>query len=336
MTESNLARKLQGKNVVFITVKNRDYIRVSQIERLLGEYAGKYSVYSSEKKNPLTRVLDLNLRIRRGAIDLSEADVVVLGFLPQLIWKSVLGKLKKRKGEKPLIISDFFLSMYDTIVLDRKILADGSAFAGYLKNLDKRALLGADLILTDTKADADFFSEIYGVPPYKFETLYLEADKKLYSVSDKADIRKNEALYFGTGLPLQGTEVVLDAFMKATKENPGIHCVYIGGTGKVPQDKLKAVRGNPNIELIDWLSQEELSEKIAGAGVCLAGHFAPDIDKADRTIPGKAFIYEAMKKPMILGETRANCELFSEDDRHFFVPRGDAGKLAECILQQCM
>ena len=85
MTASRLIRSITGKNVVFITVKNKKYIRVSQIERLLHAHAKSFSVYASEKKNPVTRVLDLKRRIKD--IDFASADVVIVGFLPQLVWK---------------------------------------------------------------------------------------------------------------------------------------------------------------------------------------------------------------------------------------------------------
>lgn len=38
---------------------------------------------------------------------------------------------------------------------------------------------------------------------------------------------------------------------------------------------------------MEWLSQQELADEIAGADLCLAGHFNADIDKAKRTIPGR-------------------------------------------------
>ena len=86
-----------------------------------------------------------------------------------------------------------------------------------------------------------------------------------------------------------------------------------------------------NIEYIPWLSQEKLAEYIAMADVCLAGHFNKEIDKAHRTIPGKAYIYQAMEKRIILGDSRANRELFSESDQNYFVPMGDAQALADLI-----
>ena len=55
------------------------------------------------------------------------------------------------------------------------------------------------------------------------------------------------------------------------------------------------------------------------------------IEKAKRTIPGKAYIYEAMQKKMILGDGCANRELYHEDERHFFVEMGNAEALANTV-----
>ena len=72
---------------------------------------------------------------------------------------------------------------------------------------------------------------------------------------------------------------------------------------------------------------------ISKSSVCLAGHFNPGIDKANRTIPGKAFIYEALGKPMVLGDTVANHEVFKEDSRHKFVPRGDVQSIVQAVIE---
>ena len=55
--------------------------------------------------------------------------------------------------------------------------------------------------------------------------------------------------------------------------------------------------------------------------------------KAKRTIPGKAYIYSAMNKPMILGDNEAVRELYSESDEGiYFTEMGNPQKLAELIL----
>lgn len=75
-----------------------------------------------------------------------------------------------------------------------------------------------------------------------------------------------------------------------------------------------------------------MAETIAMADLCLAGHFNGSIQKAKRTIPGKAYIYEAMHKPMILGDNKANHERYSEKQEGiYFVEMGSAEKLADLI-----
>ncbi len=114
--------------------------------------------------------------------------------------------------------------------------------------------------------------------------------------------------------------------MQATKLLPEVHFVLIGPI------KGEDMAACPNIEHIPWLAQEALAERIAQADLCLAGHFNDTIDKAKRTIPGKAYIYEAMQKPMILGDNPATHERYTAQERAiYFVPMGDPTALAAAI-----
>ena len=333
--------------------------------------AAQFRVYSSEDHNPITRALHLRSKMRK--IDLEGVDVVILGFLPQLITGPCIKKIAKaykKNGnivridnkenvvKKPDIVAEMFLSLYDTVVQDRHIFRDGGMFAALLKRMDGKTIEAADLVVTDTKANADYLAKLYGASREKFETLYLEADRKIYyGISsleedypeNETDNRNNEktskdavvarsVLYFGTGLPLQGTDIVLEAFNIADKEisnqsDNNVRFTYVGSLGKIPKEEIKKAQLSDRIELIDWLPQARLARKVALADICIAGHFNPDIEKANRTIPGKAYIYEAMNKKMILGDTAANHEIFAEDYRHIFVERGDPQKLAETIIR---
>ena len=341
MTESRLLNLLKGKNVVYITVKNEDYIRTSQIKWILTENAKKFRIYSSEKGNPLTRAIDIRKKLR--SISFEGVDVVIAGFLPQLIWKDLV---KHTLGTGIIVIAEMFISLYDTVVLDRRLVWKRGIIAHICKKFDCTVVKEADYIITDTKADADFFAKEFGTEKdrEKFETLYLEADLGDYISSnvvlDKNDDEESKTvIYFGTGLPLQGTNYVAEAF-KNLSEKYGYNCIYIGGLSNMSR-KLKSLLllckdsavkfGKGSIAYYKWLEQKELYEKIENASVCLAGHFEPHIDKADRTIPGKAMIYEALGKTMILGDTKANKEIFEPDNKHIFVPRGDSKRIVEAV-----
>lgn len=311
------------------------------------------------------RVIDLRSRLAR--VDLRDIDVVILGFLPQLLIKEVTGRLQRAGRSDAVVISDFFLSLWDTVTLDRRYVSPTGIMGRKLKKLDEAACRSSQMVITDTKANADFVVREFGADPDKAYAMYLLPDKEVYNADEVAvnfgkpniigenntygdnklpnamesnsddeqsNLKRNskpqgimleqyKVLYFGTGLPLQGTDIIVDAAKKLQGNN--IIFTLVGN--------IRGIEDNQsNVVVHKWLKQSELARLIAESDLCLAGHFARDIDKADRTIPGKAYIYEMMNKPMILGDTRANRELFHEDNRHIFVSRGDSEELAEAIV----
>ncbi|SFC26847.1 glycosyltransferase family 4 protein [Butyrivibrio sp. YAB3001] len=326
-----LENSVKGKKVLFITTKNIDYIRNTQEIRILKENADELKIIHSVKKNYALRIIDvwgqiLKSRRKRASSGstIQDCDVIFIGFAPQLVLP-FLGR--KFKGKQ--IIIDFFISVYDTLICDRKLFRKGGFIAFLSHKLDEVTIRKADYIITDTKAHAKFFVEEFGADQRKTETIYLEADQNIYYPRVTKNINypndKVKVLYFGSILPLQGVDIVLDA-IRLLKDNANIAFEVIG---PIPQKYNKPIQDN--VKYIDWLSQEELANHIADADLCLAGHFNKEIKKADRTIPGKAYIYEAMGKAMILGNSSGNRELFQEDESHIFVEMGNAMDLAKKI-----
>ena len=325
---------IRGKKVLYLTVKNRSYIRSYQYKKIIDEEAASAIFLFSEKGNILLRVIDLRLQLDR--VDLRDIDVVILGFLPQLLIKEVTGRLQRAGRSDAVMISDFFLSLWDTITLDRRYVSPDGLIGRKLKKMDEAACRVSQMVITDTKANADFAVREFGANPDKSYAMYLLPNKEVYNtdyLNAKCNSKQPETLsekvnpfkvlYFGTGLPLQGTDIIVDAAKKLQGNN--IIFTLIG--------KIRGIEDKQsNVVVHKWLKQTELAQLIADSDLCLAGHFARDIDKADRTIPGKAYIYEMMNKPMILGDTRANRELFHEDNRHIFVGLGDSEELAEAIV----
>lgn len=316
---------VENKRVLFITTKNLDYIRNSQEIKLLREISSDLKIIGSKEKSYVKRLLKVYWQLLTEKIQ--EIDVIFIGFAPQLILPFFKRKLKKKT-----VIIDFFISMYDTFVCDRKKVGAKSVLGRLFHFLDEITLKEADYVISDTVAHGDFFSQEFNVLREKIETLYLEADTSIYYPREAAKVREHwenqyVILYFGSILPLQGVDIVMEAIDRI-KDDKRLRFVIIGPIEK----KLKKTEAD-NIEYIEWLPQETLAEYIAGADLCLAGHFSASIEKANRTIPGKAYIYAAMDKKMILGNSIANRELFEETDNEFFVELGNAEKLAEKILE---
>ncbi len=316
---------VKDKKVLFITTKNLDYIRNTQEINIIKENSKEYKIIGSKEKSYPKRIVTVYWNILKTSM--KNFDLVFIGFAPQLILPIWNFKLKKKK-----IIIDFFISMYDTLVFDRKKIKENSIFAKILKAIDKKTILLADYIISDTKEHGKYFIEEFGANKNNLNVLYLEADKSIYYEKriEKPNKVKDKfvVLYFGSILPLQGVEIVLGA-VDILKKEKDIFFYVIGPI----QKKYNKVESD-NVKYIDWLSQQELAKYINFSDLCLAGHFNKDINKARRTIPGKAYIYDAMNKKMILGENPANHELFTETKgKYYFVEMGSSEKLAEKILE---
>ncbi|MCI8550455.1 MAG: glycosyltransferase family 4 protein [Lachnospiraceae bacterium] len=315
---------LNHKKVLFITTKNLDYIRNSQELRLIRTQADSCDVIGSYEKSYVKRLLSVYGKLFR--IKVKQYDLIFVGFAPQLV-VPFFRKLKKRE-----LAIDFFISLYDTLVCDRGKFKEKSLVARFFKWLDKKTLLKADHIVTDTKAHGAYFSEELGADMEKEYTLYLEADSSIYYPREQkksGGIKdKFVVLYFGSILPLQGVSVILKAigYLQMRKD---IFFYMVGPLGRETERP-----DHSNVKYISWLSQEALADKIAEADLCLAGHFHGSIAKARRTIPGKAYIYAAMKKPMILGDNEANREFFEEKDGEVcYVEMGNPKALAAKVAK---
>lgn len=323
-SKSRIREELNRKKVLFITTKELSYIRNSQEIELLKESTAEVKIIGSDSSQYPIRLLKVYWSLL--TIPAKDYDSVLIGFASQLVLP--LWKFKFRNNA---IIIDFFVSMYDTFVNDRKRFGEKSVVAKILKKLDKITLRDADRIICDTNAHGRYFSEDLGADSNKLITLYLEADKTIYypRKAERPEKLKDKfvVLYFGSVLPLQGVDVVLGAY-DMLKDDERFYFYMIGpikGNLEKPISK--------NIEYIDWLPQNELAEYIARADLCLAGHFNGNIDKAKRTIPGKAYIYDAMGKAMVLGDNEANRELFFEkNEKVLFSSMGSGIELKEKII----
>lgn len=310
------------KKTLFITTKNLDYLRNTQEINLLKSQSTPLKVIGSFSASYPKRLLSVYGKLLFQS--LKDYDKIFIGFAPQLVLPFWSWKFRHQS-----IHIDFFISLYDTLVFDRKKFRQTSLAAKFLKYLDRKTISLADQIICDTNEHGKYFTAEFGASPERLHTLYLEADTSIY-YPRKAKKAGNffEVLYFGSILPLQGVDIVLKS-AQILRENLAVHFTFIGPI----REEYKKVEGD-TVTYIPWLSQEQLAEAIAQADLCLAGHFNKAIAKAKRTIPGKAYIYRAMEKPMILGDNPANRELYSEDmDGIYFVEMGNPQALAKKILE---
>lgn len=312
----------ENKKVLFVTTKNIDYIRNVQEIKLLNEKYKEVKIIYSKSKNYYIRILVVNFKL--FFLNKKKFDIIFIGFLPQLI----IPFLYKKRKQKQIIIIDFFISIYDTLVNDRKKVKQNTIMSKILKKIDKNTLKKVDEIIVDTKESGKYYIEELDADNNKIKVLYIEANEKIYAPSKVNQIEKENkddfiVLFFGTGLPLQGVDIVLKS-AELLKNNSKIKFIIIGN--------IKTKKDYTNIKFLPFMNEEELARYIKMADLCLVGHFNNQIEKAKRTIPCKAFICKAMNKKMILGKNKANMELFNDKDENiYYVEMGNSQELSKII-----
>lgn len=253
--------------------------------------------------------------------------IIYAGFLGQPL-VAILKFFKKK-----LLILDAFVSMYDVLCLDRRDFKPASLIGKISFWLDKLSFHLADAIITDTNANADFFSRLFQIKREKLYTIYMGADESIFYPREVKRENGNFIVFFhSTFWPLHGIEYIIKAAKLLEKEKDIV--IRLLGAGREKEEILRLAKNLDirNVEFLDWVSYEDLSHQIAKADLCLGGHFS-NTDKAKRVIAGKTFMYLAMKKPVIVGDNPANREVFIHTKNIYMCKMGDELSLANAILK---
>ena len=334
--KTSLKRLISEKSVFFITPSDLDYIRNHQEIKLIRNHCNHLSVVAGSDNSQIapTGFIKLLKTILYAVKQLRKTtyDLVFIGGIPQAILPFLLPFIKKET-----IVIDFFISIYDTLVHDRRKIPANSLLAGVLKRIDQFTIKRAHAVITDTRAHGRYFSQTFGLCPSKTIVLYLNADDRIYFPKQPprpAHLQnKFMVFFFGAMNPLQGAEIILQC-AKLMSDHPQIIFSIVGPVQKLRPDIRKNI-ALPNVYIVSqWMDQQGISQHIAMSDLCLAGHFNSEIEKASRVIPGKAYIYLAMDKKIILGDNAANRELFTGEDRRIdFVEMGNAQALQKVIIK---
>jgi glycosyltransferase involved in cell wall biosynthesis len=257
----------------------------------------------------LPRLARAELRLARAEVS-DDVDAVIVGYPGHFdLWSS------KRHGKA--VVFNAMVSLYDTFVEDRERFRAGSLAAKTLLRLDRAAFRAADLVVSDTQANADFMRELSGVD--EVAVCYLGAEQRLF----RPAWRRGEdfhVLFVGKPAPLHGLELILDA----ARLLPSVP-FRIVGTGQVTH-VLDA--RPPNVEHVPWVEYEHVPDLYAKAG-CALGIFGAS-GKAERVIPHKTFQALAVGAPVITADSPAAREMLVDGRDCLFVQR-TAESLATAI-----
>lgn len=235
-----------------------------------------------------------------------------------------------------VIVADAFISLYDTIVMDRKMVPAHGVIARIIKRIESRAYELASVVIADTDLNASYLSEIFAIPRQKVISIPLSIDESIFS--PKAYLEEDKTsivvLFIGTFVPLQGVEVIARA-AAILKDCSEIHFRLVGyGQTACEVEAILSSYGGGNVSWgKNWLSGELISMEMEKSDICL-GIFGEG-EKAQRVWPIKNYSYMAVGRALITGDTLCARGLTNRVDYEPFltIPSGNPEALAESIVK---
>lgn len=257
-------------------------------------------------------------------------DVIFVPYLG-LLDVLVLWPLARLRGEP--MVWDAFLSVWDTVVQDRRLLRPGQFRARALKKLEALACRAARCVLLDTAAHAAFFEATFRLAPGRTAVVFVGAEPEKFPPlppPKQTSSRPLRVLFYGQFIPLHGIDTIIEA-ARLARDKP-IDWVLVGGGQEATRIR-EHVReaGDLRLSWKPWVPYACLSDEIRAADVCL-GIFGRS-DKAARVIPNKVYQILSSRRPLITRDSPAIRELLGPDTAGVrLVPPGDPRALVDAVL----
>lgn len=252
---------------------------------------------------------------------------------PAIFFQYLVSLLPKRMRPEVTII-DAFISIYDTVVMDRRILAEDTWLAKLLFIIEHRAFNSADYILVDTGCNRDYYARMYNLNRDKFIPVPLATDERTFRPTPYT-AGKNEycqILFIGTLIPLHGIQTIITAIKQLNNNhNLAFHIIGDGQDAAFIQD-YAAMNPERFRWSRDWYSSARLNSAIINADICL-GIFG-STPKTQRVCPYKIYHYARVGRPIITAKTEWTDSIVKSGAENPFllVDSNNPGQLAENIL----
>lgn len=261
-------------------------------------------------------------------------DLVIVPYLGQFD-VIVLWPFAKLRG-RPVVL-DLFLSLYDTVVNDRRMAQPGSVTARGLKALERLSCRAADRVLLDTQTHARRIAYLLDLDVAKVDAIPVGAEPGTfgYVPPRRAHDGPPRILFYGQLIPLHGVETILRAALSDRGRQYQWHLI---GSG---QDQAKvthalAAGDTAHVTWDPWVPYEDLAAAIARSDVCL-GIFGTS-DKAASVVPNKVYQSLFAKRSVITRDSLAVHEIFPRPDAALrLVPAADPAAILDAIaaLEAC-
>ncbi len=231
---------------------------------------------------------------------------------------------------------DWFLSAYDTIVLDRQLLSPRNPVAWSIRATEWLAARLADAVFMDTAAHAARMEKLFCLPTGTFGRVWVGVEREHFDIESGSPSRSVAAgdadvtvLFYGQFIPLHGIPTIIAA-AELLRDEP-VRWLLIGRGQEAPRIRELLERASlPRLQWIEWMEYADLHRALAQADVAL-GIFGSS-EKAASVIPNKVYQVLAARRPLITRDSAAIRELVAHAPPTVqLVAAGDAAALAAAV-----
>lgn len=300
----------------------RDTRNINMIDTLLNIgniYYDGFSLFGNLKNRYLRKILKIFIDILKfpiKALYLLNSDIVIILAMNQSrMFDIYLAKFFRKK-----IITDYYISNYDTQILDRKNYSPKSIRAKLYKLQDKTAIGKANKVIFLNKIEAKRYINLTGIKEEKvnYEIIPLCKKELDFEKSKLPFFRKNNETiticWWGTYIPLHGLEKIILAG-KVLKEKNIKFRIYLFGNSeeKSKQYKQKIEELNLTDKIIinneyTFLNRKLPEFLINNCDIAL-GNFG-DSEKSKTVMLNKIVDALQLGLPVLNGESIAPDEFF--------------------------
>jgi glycosyltransferase involved in cell wall biosynthesis len=284
--------------------KGARYFAPASLGRLAGRWAGAA----------------VRLRRRFRALAADTPPLVVTGFGGQL---DVLLARRVCRPRAGLVFAPL-VTLAETLVDDRAVVAAGGPAARALRTLDRATLGAADLVLVDTAAHAGHFRTLGA---RRVGVWHLGAEPEFLAAGAGVPVPRR-VLFTGRFLPLHGIDTIVEAARRlGTRAD-----VTLLGTGpERPRIAARVAASGAPIAFRDDVPLAALPGELQQAAVVL-GVFGTS-EKAATVVPNKVYQAAAVGRPLVTRDGPALREVLQPGEDCIAIPPGDPAALADAILR---
>lgn len=258
-------------------------------------------------------------------------DAIFVGYLGHfdvvVLWP--FAKLRR----KP-IIWDALISLYDTVITDRKIVPESHPLARLIFLIEWLGCHSASRILLPSNARASDVTLRYGLREGKARGVFLGVEAKCFPNRSKesrapAKMEFLSVLFYGQFIPMHGVDTIV--YAARLMRNARVKWTIIG-SGQV-QGQIKDLLDEkplPLLRWIPWVPYTELYAWIHRSDIAL-GIFG-DSEKAATSIPNKVFQILSTGTPLITRDSPAIREILTPSmPGIYLVPPNNPGAIVNAI-----